>query len=99
MTLKGLIDRAVSTGRRFTSAEIPVKLNGKDIDVEFDVIGDGDLGYEVNMVINCVKNEKGSDMKENPLIVPKEVISDASFDVDKWTEYHKEQRIEFNNKS
>ena len=37
--------------------------------------------------------------KEKPIIVPKEVIPDTPFDVDKWTEYHKEQKIEFDNKS
>lgn len=51
MTLAKLIAKATKMAKRFTSAEIPLKLNGIDVDIEFEDIEDKDNGYVINVSI------------------------------------------------
>lgn len=51
MTLGDLIYKADHTQAQLTSAYIPLKLEGRDVDIDFDIAGDSEHGYIINMIV------------------------------------------------
>ena len=51
MTLLQLINRARETGNMFSTWDIPVKLNGNDVDITFTPEGSNETGYVIRMNI------------------------------------------------
>ena len=55
MTLSQLIYSARETGNLFSSCDIPLKLDGKDVEILFVPAGSNQDGWVINVTIN--KNE------------------------------------------
>ena len=51
MTLAELIHKANLTQSQLSTASIPLKLEGKDVDIDFDIAGDSEHGYVINMIV------------------------------------------------
>ena len=51
MTLAELIQKADEAQRSFTTAWIPLKYEGHDVDIDFDIAGDNEHGFVINMRI------------------------------------------------
>lgn len=60
MTLAELISKAKEVDNMFSSSNIPLKLNGKDVDIRFDPIGSNDTEY----VINVKMEQEDIDLEE-----------------------------------
>lgn len=55
MTLAELIIEANKVQRNFTTAWIPLKLDGHDVKIEFEPKGSYDEGYVINMRIRKIQ--------------------------------------------
>lgn len=55
MTLAELIIEAKKAGRNFTTAWIPLKLDGHDVEIGFDPKGSYDEGYVINIRIRKIQ--------------------------------------------
>ena len=55
MTLAELITEANKMQRKFTTAWIPLKLDGHDVEIEFEPKGSYDDGYVINMRIRKIQ--------------------------------------------
>ena len=51
MTLAELIKKASIIQAQLTTASIPLKLDGEEVEIDFDIAGDYEKGYVVNMII------------------------------------------------
>ena len=51
MTLAELIAKAQAVNSQISTAWIPIKYEGQNINVRFDLAGNSDRGYVVNMII------------------------------------------------
>lgn len=51
MTLAELIYKADCIQAQLSTAGIPLKMDGKDVDVDFDIAGDSEHGYVINMIV------------------------------------------------
>ena len=50
MTLTDLIQRARYIAGFLSTSDIPLKREGKDVDIDFDIAGDYEHGYVINMI-------------------------------------------------
>ena len=51
MTLRGLIEKVLEVQDRYISSCIPIKYEGKDVDIDLVPAGNFKDGYEVNLII------------------------------------------------
>jgi len=51
MTLAELIQKADLCQRQFNTAHIPLKFEGRDVDISFDPAGSNDTGWVINIRI------------------------------------------------
>jgi len=51
MVLAELIQKAEYTGKRFSTAWIPLKLDGKDVEIDFEPYGSNQDGWVINLRI------------------------------------------------
>ena len=51
MTLAELIMKAEQVSRMFNTSWIPLKLNGKDVEIDFDPYGSNQDGWVINLKI------------------------------------------------
>lgn len=51
MTLTELIIKAIKAAEPFTSSGLPLKLEGKDVEIDFKAEGNNEDGYVINMII------------------------------------------------
>lgn len=51
MTLAELIEKARTVGDGFNSWQIPLKYEGRNIDITFDTVGSNDEGWVINLMI------------------------------------------------
>lgn len=58
MTLADLIKKATLVNVAFSTAEIPLKYKGRDVDVDFIPVGSTEKGYEINMEVHINENKK-----------------------------------------
>lgn len=64
MTLAELITEATKVQREFTTAWIPLKLDGHDVEIGFEPKGSYDEGYVINMRIRIIQG-LGSVLKDD----------------------------------
>ena len=64
MTLAELIIEATKVQRKFTTAWIPLKLDGHDVEIGFEPKGSYDEGYVINMRIRKIR-ELGNILKDD----------------------------------
>ena len=68
MTLKDLIERACNEGAKVTSASMPLRHNGKDLDLDFEIKESGNEELYVDVTIKESGNGKG----EKPIVTVRE---------------------------
>ena len=51
MTLAELIKKASIIQAQLTTASIPLKYEGHDVDIDFDIAGNYEKGYVINVII------------------------------------------------